>query len=60
MQKHFNGKEKFAFRQFQQDKVIRITEELPKNKVLAFKDIPVKIMFNLVHVYSQALMKNFQ
>ena len=50
MQMHFNGKEKFAFHQFQQDKVIRIIKELPKNKVLTFKDIPVKIMVHLVHI----------
>ena len=56
MQKHFNGDANFAFRQFQQDKVIRI----PKTKALTFKDIVVKIMFNLVHLYSQALMKDFQ
>lgn len=60
MQKHFNGDANFAFRQFQQDKVIRIIKKLPKTKALTFKDIVVKIMFNLVHLYSQALMKDFQ
>ena len=44
----------------QQNGVLRIIKELPKSKALAFKDIPVKIMFNSVHVYSQALAKNFR
>lgn len=44
--KHFKSKEKFAFREFQQDKITNITKELPKNKASAFKDIPVKMMVN--------------
>ena len=60
MQKHFNSKENFAFRQFRQDEVTRIIKELPKNKSLLFKDIPVKTIFNLLYVYSQALTKYFQ
>ena len=53
-------KKNFLFVLFQQDEVIRINKELPKKKALTFKDIPVKIMFNLVQVYSQVLTKNFQ
>ena len=59
MQKHFNDKEKFTFCQFQQDEVIRIIKGLPKNKTLTFKDIPVKIMFNSVLVYSQNVFYDF-
>ena len=39
MQNHFNRKEKFAFRYFQQDEVTRMIKELPKDKDLSFKDI---------------------
>ena len=41
IQKHFNGKEIFAIRQFRQDDVIRIIKELSKNKAFNFKNIPV-------------------
>ena len=32
-------------------------EELPEDKASTFKDFPVKIMVNSVHVYSPALRK---
>ena len=59
MQKHFNGKEKVTLRYFQQGEIIKVIA-LPKNKALTFKDISVKIMFKSVHVYFQALTKNYQ
>ena len=31
IQKHFNSKEKFTCREFQQDEVLKIIKELPKN-----------------------------
>ena len=34
-------------------------KEVPKNKVSTFKDIPVKIMVNSVHIYSHALTNIF-
>ena len=59
MQKHFSGKEKFAFRCFEQDQVIRVIKELAKKKALTFKDIPVKVMFSWVHIFSEGLKKSF-
>ena len=44
-----------TFHEFQQTKIIKIIEELPKNKASTFKDIPVTIMVNSVHIYSHAL-----
>ena len=43
------------FHEFQQTEIIKIIEELPKNKASTFKDIPVIIMVNSVHIYSHAL-----
>ena len=42
IQKRFNGRQKFAFRQLQQDGVLRFIKKLPKNKVVTFNNIPVK------------------
>ena len=39
--------------------MIKIIKELAKNKAIPFKDIPVKIMANSIHVYSHALTKIF-
>ena len=52
IQKHDNSKEKFIFPEFQQDKIIKIIKELPKNKANTIKDIPVEILANSVHQYS--------
>ena len=38
IQKHFNSKEKFTFIELQEDKMIKIIKELPKNKANALKD----------------------
>ena len=52
IQKHFNGKEKFTFREFHVYKILKIIKELPKNKAsFFFKNIPVKIMVNWIHIY---------
>ena len=59
MQKQFNSKQKFTLHELQQDEIIKIIKELPKSKASTFKDIPVKIMVNSVHVYSHALTKVF-
>ena len=59
IQNHFNNKEKFTFREFQRDEIIKIIKELPKNKASTFKDILVKIMVNQVHIYFHSLMKIF-
>ena len=44
IQKHFNSKEKFTFRKFQQGEIIKIIKVLPKNDASSFKDILVKTM----------------
>lgn len=49
---HFPGKEKFTLGEFQQDEIMKVMKELPKNKASTFKDIGIKIMINLVHLYS--------
>ena len=59
IQKHFNSNEKFCFREFQQDKMIKMIKELAKNKDSTFTNIPVKIMVSSVDIYSQILMKIF-
>ena len=59
IQKHFNSNEKFCFREFQQDKMIKMIKELAKNKDSTFTDIPVKIMVSSVDIYSHVLMKIF-
>ena len=59
IQNHFNNKEKFTFREFQRDEIIKIIKELPKNKASTFKDILVKIMVNQVHIYVHSLAKIF-
>ena len=59
MQKQFNSKQKFTLHELQQDEIIKIIKELPKSKASTFKDIPVEIMVNSVHVYSHALTKVF-
>ena len=48
MQKHFNGnkKKKNAFRQFQQDEVIRIIKEQTKNKALLSNTFQLKSSSN--------------
>ena len=54
-----NKNEFQTFDEFQQDEIIKIIKELPKNKASTLKDIPVKIMANSVHVYSHALVRVF-
>ena len=59
IKKHFNSKEIFTFREFKKTEIIKAIKELPKNKASTFKDIPVKIMANSVHIYSQVLTNIF-
>ena len=47
------------FSKTHQDEMIKIIKELARNKASPFKDIPVKIMVNSIHVYSHALTKIF-
>ena len=54
------AKKKITFHEFQQDKVKAYFKELAKRKASTFTDNPVKIMVNLVHGYSDTLMKNFK
>ena len=58
IKEHFNSKEIFTFREFKETEIIKIIKELSKNKASIFKDIPVKIMINSVHVYSQGFTNN--
>ena len=55
----FNGKKTFTFCEFQETEIIKTITELPKSKASTFKDIPVKIMINSVHIYSQVLTNIF-
>ena len=55
----FNSKEIFTFREFKENEIIKIIKELPKNKASTFKVIPIKIMVNSFHIYSQVLTKIF-
>ena len=57
IKKHFNSKE-FTFHEFKETGIIK-TMESPKNKASTFKDIPVIIMINPVHIYSQVLTNIF-
>ena len=60
IERQSNSQEKITFHEFQQDKIKAFFKELPKRKPSTFTNIPVKIMVNLVHVYSHTLMKNFK
>ena len=55
----FNSKEIFTFREFQEIEIIKTIKEIPENKANTFKDIPVKITINSVHIYSQVLTNIF-
>ena len=55
IKKHFSSKEIFTFREFKESEIIKTIKELPKNKAGTLEDIPVKIMVNVVHIYSQVL-----
>ena len=57
--KHFNSKEIFTFREFKETEIIETIKQLPKNKNRTLKDILVKIMVNLVHIYPQVLTNIF-
>ena len=59
IKKHFNSKEIFTFREFKKTEIIKAIKKLPKNKASTFKDIPVKIKANSVHIYSQVLTNIF-
>ena len=59
IKKHFNSKEIFTFREFKETEIIETIKELPKSKASTFKDIPVKIVVNPVHIYSQVLTNIF-
>ena len=48
-----------TFREFKKTEIIKTIKELPKNKLSTFKDIPVKIMVNSVHIYSPVLTSIF-
>ena len=49
----------FTFREFKETEIIKTIKELPKNKTSVFKDIPVTIMINSVHIYFQVLTNIF-
>ena len=55
VKKHFNSKEIFTFPEFKETGIIKVIKELPKNKAITFKNIPIKIIVNLVHIFSQIL-----
>ena len=55
IKKHFNSEEIFTFREFKETEVIKTIKKLRKDKANTLKDIPVKIMVNSVHIYSQML-----
>ena len=59
VKKHFNSKEIFTFHVFKETETIKTITELPKSKASTFKDIPGRIMFNSVHIYSQVLTSIF-
>ena len=44
-----------TFLEFKETEIIKTIKELAKSKANTFKDIPVKIMANSVHIYSQIL-----
>ena len=55
VKKHFDRKEIFTFCEFKETEIIKTIKEQPKVKDSTFKDIPVKIMVNSVHICSQVL-----
>ena len=59
IREHLNSKEIFTFREFQETEVLKTIKELPKNKASTFKDMPVKIIINSVHIYSKVLTNIF-
>lgn len=59
MQKHFNSKDKFSFREFQQKEMRKIIKGILESKASNFKDFLVKTMVDSVHIYSYALAKIF-
>ena len=59
LKKTFNSKEIFTFRESKETEIIKTIKELPKSKATTFKDIPVKIKVNWVHIYSQVLTTIF-
>ena len=47
--------ETFSFREIRETETLEIMKSLPKNKATMFKDIPMRIIKNVAHVYSHGL-----
>ena len=48
-------RETFSFREFRETETLEIIKSLPKNKATVFKDIPMRIIKDVAHVYSHRL-----